>query len=40
MQTKLKGKDFITEQEWTKDELETVFETALHLTISLTKPST
>jgi len=31
MQTKLKGRDFITTQEWTKDELETVFETAFHL---------
>mgnify|MGYP001301588278 FL=1 len=31
MQTKLKGRDFITTQEWTTDELETVFETAFHL---------
>ena len=28
MQTKLKGKHFITTQEWTTDELETVFELA------------
>lgn len=31
MQTKLKGRDLITTQEWSLDELETVFEVAFHL---------
>ncbi|MCX7002288.1 MAG: ornithine carbamoyltransferase, partial [bacterium] len=31
MQTKLKGRDFITTQEWTKDELESIFEAATQL---------
>jgi len=31
MQTKLQGRDFITTQNWTKDELETVFAAAFHL---------
>src|ERR1700730_1918478 len=31
MQTDLRGRDMITEQEWTMDELETVMEVALDL---------
>lgn len=34
MQTKLKGRHFITEQEWTTDELESIFELAKELKIA------
>jgi len=34
MQTQLKGKDFITTQDWTKDELETVLELASQLKLA------
>ena len=34
MQTNLKGKDFISTQDWTTDELETVFQLAAELKLA------